>query len=252
MVGLRGVALLSIVLVQYGSDRLSTRSDADQPGICRIITIHDKPVTTYVLGSGDSLVIGWLNQHSKPHKSFKSFMGDDRAQWRLVTNAGMFHSNHHPVGLYIQDDSTYVRLDTNSGKGNFYMKPNGVFGVGADGPWIGTSETYLAQSPQLHLATQSGPMLVINDSIHPRFNPQSPNKNTRSGVGVDDQNRVVFAIAYKDITFYELATVFRDSLNCSNALYLDGAISKMYLHTSTCTDSFTGGNFGPMLGVMTK
>jgi uncharacterized protein YigE (DUF2233 family) len=78
-------------------------------------------------------------------------------------------------------------------------------------------------------ATQSGPLLVLDGKINAQLNPRSLNRNIRSGVGVLDRETAIFAISREPVTFYEFADLFIQMLKCPNALYLDGAISKMYL-----------------------
>ena len=40
---------------------------------------------------------------------------------------------------------------------------------------------------------------------------------------------VFFAISNEPVTFYEFVTFFKENLECDNAIYLDGAISEMYV-----------------------
>ena len=89
------------------------------------------------------------------------------------------------------------------------------------------TEAYAASGIQPRLATQSGPMLVIDGKIHPAFLPQSDSLKLRNGVGVDDKGRVVFVVTKGPVRFYEFAVFYRDVLNCRNALFLDGSISSM-------------------------
>jgi hypothetical protein len=77
-------------------------------------------------------------------------------------------------------------------------------------------------------AMQSGPILVTNGRIHPRFIPGYHSRHIRNGVGVDGDGRVVFAISNQPVNFHDFATLFRDALDCPDALYLDGSISEMY------------------------
>ena len=72
-------------------------------------------------------------------------------------------------------------------------------------------------------------MLVIDGQIHPKFKAGFENLNIRSGVGVLGPNKVVFVISNSMVNFYDFAGLFRDHFKCANALYLDGAISEMYL-----------------------
>jgi len=90
-------------------------------------------------------------------------------------------------------------------------------------------------------------MLVISDNIHPKFVFGSKNKYVRNGVGINKKGETVFVISNKPTNFYDFAILFRDELQCSNALYLDGAISKMY---NEQTKRKEDGNFGVMIGIV--
>ncbi|MEO1653305.1 MAG: phosphodiester glycosidase family protein, partial [Bacteroidota bacterium] len=80
------------------------------------------------------------------------------------------------------------------------------------------------------------------------FTPGSHNKYIRSGVGVISPNQIVFIISRQPVNFYDFARIFRDYFKCKNALYLDGAISKMFLPEIGRFD--LGGEFGPMIGII--
>jgi uncharacterized protein YigE (DUF2233 family) len=146
----------------------------------------------------------------------------------FITNGGIFEPDLMPAGLYIEDGTTLVPLNTKEGDGNFYLKPNGIFIVdGKTATVIDTSEYEPSAFPPDY-AVQSGPLLLKNGEIHPAFNPESENRYIRSGVGVDGDGQLVFALSKDPVTFHEFATFFRDELECPNALYLDGAISKFW------------------------
>ncbi len=85
-------------------------------------------------------------------------------------------------------------------------------------------------------ATQSGPMLVIDGKLHPKFGPQSTSFKKRNGVGMIDKDMVVFAISESGVTFHTFARFFRDELGADNALFLDGSISS--LHYGDRSDGF--------------
>jgi uncharacterized protein YigE (DUF2233 family) len=102
------------------------------------------------------------------------------------------------------------------------------------------------------LACQSGPLLVINGRIHPAFRPESANYRSRSGVGVTREKKVVFAISEKALRFHDFARLFRDRLDCDNALYLDGEICAIYLpELGFKTDDRTA-RFAAMFAVVGK
>lgn len=165
----------------------------------------------------------------------------------FAMNAGMYHPDYAPVGLLVRQGREESPLNLDDGKGNFFLKPNGVFFLSSDGPQVVESSEYPALAKNVYLATQSGPLLVHNGKIHPAFNPNSTSLFIRNGVGVSG-NMVVFVISEVPVTFYELATYFRDELNCPNALYLDGHISSLYSVPLKRNDNKT--DLGPIFGVV--
>ncbi len=174
----------------------------------------------------------------------------------MITNGGMYLQNQNPEGLYIENRIEKVKLDTTDpNNDNFYLKPNGVFYIDTNNiAHIDTTEAFArfskADKNAIKIATQSGPMLVINNRIHPAFIQGSPNYKIRSGVGVMTKKRVVFAISMTEANFFEFSSLFKDIFKCENALFLDGAISLMYLRDINPTE--TGGHFGPMISVTKK
>ena len=166
----------------------------------------------------------------------------------FATNGGMFHEDRNPVpvGLFIEDNEVRYKLNTDEGSGNFFLKPNGVFAISQNGQaLVTTSEQWLAENPpSIAFATQSGPMLVINGTIHPIFTKGSANLYIRSGVGVDQTGNVLFGISEASMNFHDFATAFQEE-GCTNALYLDGAIS--LFHTPARPAE---GNFGVIIQVV--
>ena len=167
----------------------------------------------------------------------------------FAMNAGMFHPDRAPVGLFVQDGVEVARLQPNAGPGNFGLLPNGVFCIG-DG-WARVIETraYLDEAPACRDATQSGPMLVIDGALHPRFLPGSTSRLVRNGVGTSaDGRRAIFAISDAPVNFHAFARFFRDHLGLDQALYLDGKVSR--LHAPALGRSDIGLPLGPMVGVV--
>ncbi len=146
----------------------------------------------------------------------------------FAMNAGMYHPDLSPVGLFVANGAQMKTANTSNGSGNFQLKPNGVFYLQGSEAGILETGTYLKHGLKADLATQSGPMLVINGQLHPRFSPEGQSRKIRNGVGVRDSHTVVFAISSDGVTFTEFAELFRQQLRCSNALFLDGSISSMY------------------------
>ena len=91
------------------------------------------------------------------------------------------------------------------------------------------SAEFAKLTSKVRLATQSGPMLLIQGQVHYRLSKTSTSRHIRNGVGVDDAGKVVFAASDAPLTLYELAIAFRDDLHCANALYLDGSVSSVYV-----------------------
>ena len=166
----------------------------------------------------------------------------------FATNAGMFDSNLKPVGLYVEQGRELVHANTKSGRGNFHMKPNGIFYISADRAAVAETQAFLKQRPQADLATQSGPMLVIDGRLHPRFDRRSTSLKSRNGVGVRADGKVIFAISQEAVSFDAFARLFRDGLKCPNALFLDGgSASSLYAPTLNRPGNIVP--LGPMLAV---
>ena len=166
----------------------------------------------------------------------------------FATNAGMFNSNLKPVGLYVEQGRELVHANTKSGRGNFHVMPNGVFYISADRAAVAETKAFLKQRPQADLATQSGPMLVIDGRLHPRFDRRGTSLKTRNGVGVRADGKVIFVISQEAVSFNAFARLFRDGLKCPNALFLDGgSASSLYAPTLNHPGNIVP--LGPMLAV---
>ena len=148
-----------------------------------------------------------------------------RGRLLFATNAGMFDSKLKPVGLYVEQGQELVRASTKPGKGNFHMKPNGIFYISAGNAAVAETQAFLKQRPQAELATQSGPMLVMDGRLHPRFKRGSTSHKLRTGVGVRADGKVIFAISQEPVPFDSFARLLRDGHKCPNALFLDGGIA---------------------------
>jgi uncharacterized protein YigE (DUF2233 family) len=166
----------------------------------------------------------------------------------FATNAGMYDSNLRPVGLYVEQGRELVHVNTRSGKGNFHMKPNGIFYLSAGRAAVVETQAFLKKRPRADLATQSGPMLVIDGRLHPRFDRLSTSVKTRNGVGVRADGQVIFVLSEETVSFDAFARLFRDWLNCPNALFLDGgSASSLYMPTFNHFGNIVP--LGPMLAV---
>jgi uncharacterized protein YigE (DUF2233 family) len=193
----------------------------------------------------------WKNDNQETFKSInnlKDWVEKDNKKLVFAMNGGMYKQNNLPQGLYIEDKKVLTPLDTTSGNGNFYLKPNGVFYITTDNhPFICQTDS-LINFENIQYATQSGPMLLLNGRIHSAFKEGSTNLNIRNGVGIMADNKIIFAMSKKEISFYDFALYFQ-SLGCKNALYLDGFVSRTYLPEKNWIQ--TDGSFGVIIGVTT-
>jgi uncharacterized protein YigE (DUF2233 family) len=128
------------------------------------------------------------------------------------------------------------------------LQPNGVFYVDKFGAHILETLTYQRQNPKALEATQSGPLLVQNKKIHAAFRPNSSNRLPRNAIGVSSQNMVHLVMADDWVNFDDMARFMRDTLGCSDALYLDGSISALRIPETRKHD----GEFAGMIGVLEK
>lgn len=197
---------------------------------------------------GKRFTTSWVDLEREP---LQLFLGDGRGhyfnnfenieRWLLprkrklvfAVNAGMFHPGFNPVGLFVDHGITVAKLNLENGDGNFFLKPNGVFVVTNKGATVIEASEFpkLASAVGLEnvqVATQSGPMLVLDGKLHPAFRAGSDSRLFRNGVGVASEKRVVFAMSNEPVNFHEFARFFRDELGCKNALFLDGTISSIY------------------------
>jgi uncharacterized protein YigE (DUF2233 family) len=169
---------------------------------------------------------------------------------RFGMNAGMYEADLSPVGLYVEDGRQLRGANMRNGSGNFHLKPNGVFYVGQGRAGVLETGRYLARKPAVSFATQSGPMLVAENRIHPKINATGTSEKIRNGVGVRDGGRtVIFAISRQPVTFHAFASLFRDRLKAPDALFLDGSVSTLYAPNAS-----VGGlvPVGPIIGVTEK
>jgi uncharacterized protein YigE (DUF2233 family) len=215
------------------------------------ITFEGKKIAvTEVDLSKDRLQLFLNDDRGQPFKRFarlNGWLGEQKLGLRWATNAGMYHRDYHAVGLFVSEGRMLFPLNLAAGEGNFFLKPNAVFFITAQGAGILSSEAYAAQKPAAALATQSGPALVLNRRLHPAFRAGSANRLHRNGVGVASAQKVYFAITDDPVNFDEFARFFRDKLGCANALFFDGTVSS--LHDSVLKRSDEKIDLGPIIGI---
>lgn len=167
----------------------------------------------------------------------------------FAMNAGMYHADRSPVGLYIENGQERRKAVTSAGPGNFGLLPNGVFCIREGRADVIETLAFQRRTPACRHASQSGPMLVIDGALHPRFLVDSTSRYVRNGVGTSaDGKTAVFAISQTGVTFHQFGRLFRDVLKTPNALYFDGSISR--LHAPGLGRSDPGFRMGPIVGVV--
>jgi uncharacterized protein YigE (DUF2233 family) len=192
-----------------------------------------------------------LNDEGLPFATFSTLAADLAQRGRRLTfamNAGMYDEALRPIGLYIEDGQQKKRLNRRGGYGNFHLKPNGVFYIKGKVAGVLDTDAYARSGVKPEHATQSGPMLVVNGEIHPKFSANGTSRKVRNGVGVTDEGEVVFVLSENAVTFHAFASLFKDELKTPNALFLDGSVSSLFAVDLNRNDGFIP--LGPMVGAV--
>ena len=178
-------------------------------------------------------------------------LSEDGKRLAFAMNAGMYHEDRDPVGYYVEDGEEAMQVVSNAGPGNFGLLPNGLLCIRDDRADVIETRAFLRRKPECDYATQSGPMLVIDGALHPRFFADSDSRYVRNGVGTsDDGTRAVFVISENAVTFHDFASFFRDTLEIDQALFLDGNVSRLYAPEAGRRD--IGRTMGPIVGVVAR
>jgi uncharacterized protein YigE (DUF2233 family) len=219
---------------------------------CRHTSHEGRGYAVCEAGPGDDLRLFLTAPDGRPFGTFErvdAALASDGLALAFAVNAGMYHPDRAPVGLYVEDGAQVARLVTSEGPGNFGLLPNGVFCILADRYAVIETRAFAANPPACRYATQSGPMLVIDGALHPRFLKDSTSRFVRNGIGVSaDGQRAYVAISDRAVTFDEFGRFFRDVLKTPQALYFDGRISR--LHAPELGRSDFGFPMGPILGLV--
>jgi uncharacterized protein YigE (DUF2233 family) len=164
----------------------------------------------------------------------------------FAMNAGMFDEAGRPIGLAVVEGARKHAINLRKGGGNFHLLPNGVFLVRKDGSAaVVQSSGYGRAAKDVRLATQSGPMLVIDGKLHPAFEPNGESRLMRNGVGVTGGGRVRFVLTGDPVSLGRMARFFRDALKTPNALYFDGSVSSLWDPAAGRQDAFVP--LGPII-----
>jgi len=135
----------------------------------------------------------------------------------IAINGGFFDTRYQPLGLRIHQHNVYNPIKRVSWWGVFLIKQQQ--------PSIISAREY-KHDPSIEFAVQSGPRLIINSKIpHLR-----PGVAERSALGITQDNQLIILVTENTLlTTTELAKLMRASMNCTNALNLDGGSSSQLI-----------------------
>lgn len=206
---------------------------ASAPGACFPKSFETSRFTVCRLDTRSQKIrLAWTDAQNVPLRSFRhlaAMLGPDSAKVQFAMNAGMFDEVGKPIGLFTERGVRRVPINMRSGAGNFYLRSNGIFWINRSGG-VGITPTaqFAEWQSDPEWATQSGPMLVIGGKLNPDISQDGPSKFVRNGVGVVNAHTAYFAISDEPVSFGRFARLFRDTLNCKEALYLDGFVSSLW------------------------
>jgi uncharacterized protein YigE (DUF2233 family) len=180
---------------------------------------------------GGTVEIRTSTGNGQPYRTFialEAGLGKRADRVAFAMNAGMFDEQGDAIGLLIEDGKQLDAINRRKGGGNFHLLPNGVFLVRKSGKSEVVASQDFKPADDIQFATQSGPMLVIDGKLHPKFDADGQSRYTRNGVGIAPDGTPVFVIADDPVSFGKLARLFRDGLHAKNALYFDGSVSSLW------------------------
>ncbi|MEM8577732.1 MAG: phosphodiester glycosidase family protein [Pseudomonadota bacterium] len=225
---------------------------AAQGATCADQTFEGVRYTTCTVDLRTEKLRLFLNGPDGPLGEFRAVdeaLRKEGARLDFAMNAGMYHGDRSPVGHYVEDGEEVMRVVPGPGPGNFGLVPNGVLCIGPDRADVIETQAFLARDPDCTHATQSGPMLVIDGALHPRFLEDGTSRYVRNGVGTSaDGQTAHFVISGSAVNFHSFGRFFRDALGVPQALYFDGNVSR--LHAPQIGRSDLGRRMGPIVGTV--
>ncbi len=228
------ILVLGVVLMLFNSFWISPTED------CYSYLINPKTA---------AFAFYWKDSKGNKIQTFqqlKNHLSNKHNKLLFAMNGGMFQQDYSPLGLYIENGKVLHPLNLKKGTGNFYMEPNGIFYLDKSKKAHVVCSSDFVLTDSILYATQSGPMLLVNGVINSKFTQGSKNLYIRNGVGIKPDGTLLFAISKTQVNFYDFATYFK-SKGCTNALYLDGYVSRMYCPEQGVEQM--DGRFGVLIGV---
>ena len=253
---MRSNRILACIAIALSSAAGSAGRPAPKPApACRAEMFEGTPFTICTANRArHDIILVDRGSAGVPLRDFTALpdrLGKDLPRVAFAMNAGMFGVTGLPIGLYVENGHRAVRLNRRTGFGNFYTPPpNGVFFGDAKGWHITTTDSFAAHEPASpDFATQSGPMLVIGGAINSGFDANGASLNIRNGVGIAANGDALFVISDAPVSFGRFARLFR-RLACADALYFDGAISRLWNPAAGRMDK--GAKIGPIVVALQK
>ena len=241
MIKLKSILLYMVLLLPTAHSKESTVS-VETAMISYEINLNTQQLDFY-----------WKDTQGKNYSSLqnlKTSLEKEDKELIFAMNGGMYRVDGSPQGLYIEKGVTTSPINTEKGDHtNFFLHPNGVLYITKDHKATICSTPEFTSNPNIQYATQSGPMLLIDGNIHPKFNQGSSNVHIRNAVGILPNGNLLFAMSKERINFYDLACFFKER-GCKNALYLDGFVSRTYLPAQNWEQ--LDGDFGVIIGETRK
>ena len=258
------IAFLSLFSCWQYAVSAQNKTKPTAPSPIQHQVIRWKGADYVVVKTNPAVLHFFLEADGQKFKSFDrlaTYLEKENKTLLFAMNGGMYlpAEDNEPQGLYIENGRVRTKLEPLTQhrpiKTNFYLHPNGIFSINRQNQaTVQSNEQFQRTYPNavykdIKFATQSGPMLVIDNKLHPAFTEKSKNIHIRNAVGVTDNNEVYLVLSQERICFHDLASLFKDKLHCSNALYLDGFISKLYYPQLKQYQNKLTGNFGVILGI---
>ena len=240
----KAFALLLALFPMISATKPSRRAPHD----CVPVTFEGSRFTHCIATPGQHQIEMRLSgRDGKIYRGFKKLAADTKnVVVSLAMNGGMYDDQRKPIGYYVERSTKTQPLNMKEGKGNFYIKPNGVF-FGSDARWeVMSADAFEAQViKRPEFGTQSGPMLVTDGVLNPKFDANGTSLYVRNAVGVDARGQAHFVISQEPVSFGRMARVMRDLARTPNALYLDGSVSSLWNPAARRMDS--GHALGPLI-----
>ena len=228
------IAAFALLVAACSSDAAPERKVSPPPPSCEGATFEGASFTHCLADPARHSIHMVLGpKGAAPYRSLSELAASrpsGRHAVAFAMNGGMFDDKGQPIGYYVEEGERGHKLNTNAGWGNFHLQPNGVFYGDAKGQWAirATDDFARSVSNRPDFGTQSGPMLVIGGKLHPKIDTDGESRKLRNAVGVDRKGRAHFVISDEPVSFGKLARLFRDKLDCPNALFLDGSVSSLW------------------------